>query len=255
MASPGARGVPNSATQNRKEAPPRPRFSDASIAHACARWQPPGAAHRLHSPRPGARCACEGACQPAACLTSVFPGGAERLIVDAVVELQSRGHDVQLYTAHHDPGRCFSETAPGALPSLPSLAPPCLKHGPQTVPGPPGCTSTPPGCRAPCLGGCTRCVPSCAASGWHLCCSSRAAASTQWLWTRSPPPCPSSERSAAPRRVTVCVPRPVKLLSTHRRSRHHPTAPGPVLLPLPGPPPGQPWQQAALAVSRATGHH
>ena len=41
-------------------------------------------------------------------------GGAERLIVDAAVELRAAGHDVQLYTAHHDPRRCFGETLEGA---------------------------------------------------------------------------------------------------------------------------------------------
>lgn len=37
-------------------------------------------------------------------------GGAERLILDAVLELRARGHDVVLYTAHHDVTHCFSET-------------------------------------------------------------------------------------------------------------------------------------------------
>lgn len=40
-------------------------------------------------------------------------GGAERLIVDFVLELQEAGHHVDVYTAHHDPKRCFEETAPG----------------------------------------------------------------------------------------------------------------------------------------------
>jgi len=40
-------------------------------------------------------------------------GGAERLIVDACVELSRRGHAVDLYTAHHDPARCFPETLSG----------------------------------------------------------------------------------------------------------------------------------------------
>ena len=31
-------------------------------------------------------------------------------MLDAVLELQAAGHDVQLYTAHHDTRRCFAET-------------------------------------------------------------------------------------------------------------------------------------------------
>ena len=42
-------------------------------------------------------------------------GGAERLVVDAAVALVERGHDVQLFTAHHDPGHCFPETRNGTL--------------------------------------------------------------------------------------------------------------------------------------------
>ena len=42
-------------------------------------------------------------------------GGAERLIVDAAVGLQKRGHGIVLYTAHHDAGHCFEETRDGTL--------------------------------------------------------------------------------------------------------------------------------------------
>ena len=42
-------------------------------------------------------------------------GGAERLVVDASVALQSRGHQVHMYTAHHDTGHCFRETRDGTL--------------------------------------------------------------------------------------------------------------------------------------------
>jgi alpha-1,3/alpha-1,6-mannosyltransferase len=42
-------------------------------------------------------------------------GGAERLVVDAAVGLQSAGHHVHVYTAHHDPGHCFEETRDGTL--------------------------------------------------------------------------------------------------------------------------------------------
>uniref|UniRef100_A0A1A8IJX8 Alpha-1,3/1,6-mannosyltransferase ALG2 n=2 Tax=Nothobranchius TaxID=28779 RepID=A0A1A8IJX8_NOTKU len=37
-------------------------------------------------------------------------GGAERLVVDAAVALKSQGCSVQIWTAHHDPTHCFSET-------------------------------------------------------------------------------------------------------------------------------------------------
>lgn len=40
-------------------------------------------------------------------------GGAERLIVDAAVELASHGHKVHVFTAHHDKNRCFEETLSG----------------------------------------------------------------------------------------------------------------------------------------------
>ncbi|KAG2322822.1 hypothetical protein Bca52824_016035 [Brassica carinata] len=40
-------------------------------------------------------------------------GGAERLIVDAAVELASQGHKVHVFTSHHDKSRCFEETLSG----------------------------------------------------------------------------------------------------------------------------------------------
>lgn len=43
-------------------------------------------------------------------------GGAERLIVDAAVELASYGHDVHIFTSHHDKNRCFEETRAGIFP-------------------------------------------------------------------------------------------------------------------------------------------
>mmetsp|Transcript_38327 Transcript_38327/g.62087 ORF Transcript_38327/g.62087 Transcript_38327/m.62087 type:complete len:429 (+) Transcript_38327:183-1469(+) len=43
-------------------------------------------------------------------------GGAERLVVDAAVGLKSRGHAIKIFTSHHDPEHCFSETADGTLP-------------------------------------------------------------------------------------------------------------------------------------------
>ncbi|KAG0340777.1 Alpha-1,3-mannosyltransferase-like protein [Podila humilis] len=42
-------------------------------------------------------------------------GGAERLVVDAAVGLQSLGHKVVMYTSHHDPSHCFEETRDGTL--------------------------------------------------------------------------------------------------------------------------------------------
>ncbi|KAJ6829769.1 alpha-1,3/1,6-mannosyltransferase ALG2-like [Iris pallida] len=43
-------------------------------------------------------------------------GGAERLIVDAAVELASNGHSVHVFTAHHDKNRCFEETLSSSFP-------------------------------------------------------------------------------------------------------------------------------------------
>ncbi|CAL5405952.1 unnamed protein product [Camellia sinensis] len=56
------------------------------------------AQHRHHSSRPRNR------------------SGAERLIVDAAVELASHGHNVHIFTAHHDKTRCFEETLAGTFP-------------------------------------------------------------------------------------------------------------------------------------------
>lgn len=40
-------------------------------------------------------------------------GGAERLVVDAALGLQQRGHQVEIHTSHHDPSHCFDETRDG----------------------------------------------------------------------------------------------------------------------------------------------
>lgn len=40
-------------------------------------------------------------------------GGAERLVVDAAEELASHGHNVHVFTSHHDKKRCFEETLAG----------------------------------------------------------------------------------------------------------------------------------------------
>ncbi|EEP79817.1 hypothetical protein UREG_04663 [Uncinocarpus reesii 1704] len=42
-------------------------------------------------------------------------GGAERLILDAALALQSRGHRVTIYTSHRDPSHCFEEARDGTL--------------------------------------------------------------------------------------------------------------------------------------------
>ncbi|XP_033112105.1 alpha-1,3/1,6-mannosyltransferase ALG2-like, partial [Anneissia japonica] len=42
-------------------------------------------------------------------------GGAERLIVDAALALQEQGHSVKMFTGHHNPEHCFSETRDGKL--------------------------------------------------------------------------------------------------------------------------------------------
>lgn len=42
-------------------------------------------------------------------------GGAERLVVDAALALQHKGHDVDIVTSHHDPKHCFTETKDGTF--------------------------------------------------------------------------------------------------------------------------------------------
>lgn len=42
-------------------------------------------------------------------------GGAERLIIDAAVGLQNRGHKVIIFTSHCDPKHCFDEARDGTL--------------------------------------------------------------------------------------------------------------------------------------------
>jgi alpha-1,3/alpha-1,6-mannosyltransferase len=42
-------------------------------------------------------------------------GGAERLIVDAAVELQQRGHHVTIFAGSYDPTRAFAETRDGTV--------------------------------------------------------------------------------------------------------------------------------------------
>ncbi|KAH3903466.1 related to Alpha-1,3/1,6-mannosyltransferase ALG2 [Saccharomycodes ludwigii] len=42
-------------------------------------------------------------------------GGAERLVVDAAIGLQNKGHDVTIYTSHCDRTHCFEEISDGTL--------------------------------------------------------------------------------------------------------------------------------------------
>ncbi|KAL2265190.1 hypothetical protein VTJ83DRAFT_6290 [Remersonia thermophila] len=42
-------------------------------------------------------------------------GGAERLVIDAAVGLQNRGHRVVIFTSHCDPQHCFDEARDGTL--------------------------------------------------------------------------------------------------------------------------------------------
>lgn len=48
-------------------------------------------------------------------LFRIVAGGAERLVVDAAVSLQKRGHSIEVFTSRHDPERCFEETRDGTL--------------------------------------------------------------------------------------------------------------------------------------------
>ena len=46
-------------------------------------------------------------------------GGAERLVVDAAIALQSKDHEVSIVTSHHDTNHCFEETRNGQLKVIP----------------------------------------------------------------------------------------------------------------------------------------
>jgi hypothetical protein len=52
-------------------------------------------------------------------------GGAERLIVDAAVGLQNRGHKVVIFTSHCNPQHCFDEARDGIVYVIPEY----LVHG------------------------------------------------------------------------------------------------------------------------------
>lgn len=53
-------------------------------------------------------------------------GGAERLVIDAAVGLQNRGHKVTIFTSHCDPTHCFDEARDGKLRALPHALPPLM---------------------------------------------------------------------------------------------------------------------------------
>ena len=48
-------------------------------------------------------------------------GGAERLVCDAALALQKKGHKVSFITTYHDPGHCFPETRDGTFPGKDDL--------------------------------------------------------------------------------------------------------------------------------------
>ena len=51
-------------------------------------------------------------------------GGAERLVIDAAVGLQSLGHKVTILTSHCDPSHCFEEARDGeSRPTALSICP------------------------------------------------------------------------------------------------------------------------------------
>lgn len=52
----------------------------------------------------------------ALCHPDLGIGGAERVVVDAAMELTALGHAVHIFTAHHDPQHCFEETVGGHFP-------------------------------------------------------------------------------------------------------------------------------------------
>ncbi|KAG8927657.1 Alpha-1,3-mannosyltransferase-like protein [Tulasnella sp. 418] len=58
-------------------------------------------------------------------------GGAERLIVDAALGLQARGHSVEIITSHHDEKHSFDETNDGTLKitHVPSFIPRSIFNG------------------------------------------------------------------------------------------------------------------------------
>lgn len=61
-------------------------------------------------------------------------GGAERLVIDAAVGLQNRGHRVIIFTSHCDPKHCFDEARDGmSIYGLISHSPLILEKGTEIV--------------------------------------------------------------------------------------------------------------------------
>ena len=50
-------------------------------------------------------------------------GGAERLVIDAAVGLQNRGHIVTIFTSYCDPKHCFDEARDGKPRASPACDP------------------------------------------------------------------------------------------------------------------------------------
>lgn len=55
-------------------------------------------------------------------------GGAERLVIDAAVGLQSYGHKVTVFTSYRDTNHCFEEARDGT-----PVEPPPLQHGGNVI--------------------------------------------------------------------------------------------------------------------------
>lgn len=89
------------------------RAGERRISARCSSWRDEPIAR-------GARAGGGGGGRPVAMRVAIAHpdlglGGAERLIVDAAQTLCDRGHEVVVYTARHDPARCFEETRSGAF--------------------------------------------------------------------------------------------------------------------------------------------
>lgn len=61
-------------------------------------------------------------------------GGAERLVVDAAVGLQERGHKVVIFTNHCDPNHCFDECKPDGIFRLLAQEALCFSPCPSPLP-------------------------------------------------------------------------------------------------------------------------
>ncbi|KAJ3567147.1 hypothetical protein NPX13_g6870 [Xylaria arbuscula] len=73
----------------------------------------------VRAPRPRASMMAKTLADEAKTIVFLHPdlgiGGAERLVVDAAVGLQKRGHKIVIFTSHCDPGHCFDEARDGTL--------------------------------------------------------------------------------------------------------------------------------------------